>query len=205
MRLFLLGLVLLAFAKPASGEVVITNLDQTSSRGSDFGSGDWVQFNSTQASGLNTLVILLRGLNGGETVNSVSATITASNAATGGSITRNASLSQVGATSYYEAAFDVGGLSLGIGANRLDFSNVSALTSGANVVYWGATNATNGGFTYANGYGNASTSDDGVGAFGQFSVSVPEPGTWMLGSVLVLIVITVWKGNRLVWPLPLVQ
>ncbi len=205
MRLFFVGLALLAFSKPAFGEVVITNLGQSSSRGSDFGSGDWVQFNSTQASGLNTLVILLRGFNGGETVNSVSATITASNAATGGSINRSAFLSQVGVTNYYEAAFDVGGLSLGIGTNRLDFSNVSALTSGANVVYWGATNAALGGFTYASGYSSAGTSDDGVGAFGQFSVSVPEPGTLMLGLLLAAIGLVLWKCNCLVWRSPLAQ
>jgi len=205
MRLFLVGLALLAFSKPAFGEVVITNLDRTSSRGSDFGSGDWVQFNSTQASGLNTLVILLRGFNGGETVNSVSATITASNAATGGSITRSAFLSQVGVTNYYEAAFDVGGLSLGIGTNRLDFSNVSAATSQGSVVYWGATNAALGGFTYANGYSAASTSDDGVEAFGQFAVSVPEPGTLMLGLLLAAIGLVLWKCNCLVWRSPKAQ
>ena len=100
MRLFFVGLALLAFSKPAFGEVVITNLGQSSAQGSNFGAGDWVQFKSMQGSGLNTLVILLRGFNPGETVNSVSATITASNAATGGSITRSAFLSQVGATNY---------------------------------------------------------------------------------------------------------
>jgi len=204
MRLFLVGLALLAFSKPAFGEVVITNLDRTSSRGSDFGSGDWVQFNSTQASGLNTLVILLRGFNPGETVNSVSATITASDAAIG-SITRSAFLSQVGVTNYYEAAFDVGGLSLGSGTNRLAFTNVSAATSQGSVVYWGATNAALGGFTYANGYSAASTSDDGVGAFGQFSVSVPEPGTLMLGLLLAAIGLVLWKCNCLVWRSPLAQ
>jgi hypothetical protein len=205
MRLFLVGLALLAFSKPAFGEVVITNLDRTSSRGSDFGSGDWVQFNSTQVSGLNTLVILLRGFNGGETVNSVSATITASNAATGGSITRSAFLSQVVGTNNFEAAFDVGGLSLGIGTNRLDFSNVSAATSQGSVVYWGATNAVLGGFNYASGYSAASTSDDGVGAFGQFAVSVPEPGTLMLGLLLAAIGLVLWKCNCLVWRSPLAQ
>ena len=204
MRLFFVGLALLAFSKPAFGEVVITNLGQSSSRGSDFGSGDWVQFNSTQASGLNTLVILLRGFNGGR-VNSVSATITASNAATGGSITRSAVLSQVGTSNYFEAAFDVGGLSLGIGTNRLAFTDVSAATSETNVVYWGATTAANGGFTYASGYSAASTSDDGVGAFGQFSVSVPEPGTMMLGLLLAAIGLVLWKCNCLVWRSPLAQ
>jgi hypothetical protein len=209
MRLFLVGLALLAFSKPAFGEVVITNLVQTppatSSRGSDFGSGDWVQFNSTQASGLNTLVILLRGFNPGETVNSVSATITASDAAIGGSITRSAFLSQVVGTNNFEAAFDVGGLSLGIGTNRLDFSNVSAATSQGSVVYWGATNAVLGGFNYASGYSAASTSDDGVGAFGQFAVSVPEPGTLMLGLLLAAIGLVLWKCNCLVWRSPLAQ
>ena len=212
MRLFLVGLAVLAFSKPAFGEVVITNLVQTppstSSRGSDFGSGDWVQFKSMQGSGLNTLVILLRGFNPGETVNSVSATITASNAATGGSITRSAFLSQVGATNYYEAAFDVGGLSSGSSTNEnpvtnlLTFTNVSAATSQGSVVYWGATN---GGFTYASGYSAASTSDDGVGAFGQFSVSVPEPGTLMLGLLLAAIGLVLWKCNCLVWRSPLAQ
>jgi hypothetical protein len=201
MRLFFVGLALLAFSKPAFGEVVITNLGQSSSRGSDFGSGDWVQFNSTQVSGLNTLVILLRGFNPGETVNSVSATITASDAAIG-SITRSAFLSQVGVTNYYEAAFDVGGLSLGSGTNRLAFTNVSAATSQGSVVYWGATN---GEFTYTSGYSAASTSDDGVGAFGQFSVSVPEPGTLMLGLLLAAIGLVLWKCNCLVWRSPLAQ
>lgn len=205
MRLFLVGLAVLSFSKPSFGEVVITNLGQSSAQGSSFGAGDWVQFNSTQASGLNTLVILLRGFNSAETDKSVSATITASNAATGGSIFRSAIVSQVGATNYYEAAFDVGGLSLGIGTNRLAFTDVSAATSETNVVYWGATTAANGGFTYASGYSAASTSDDGVGAFGQFSVSVPEPGTMMLGLLLAAIGLVLWKCNCLVWRSPLAQ
>lgn len=208
MRLFFVGLALLAFSKPAFGEVVITNLGQSSAQGSSFGANDWVQFNSTQASGLNTLVILLRGFNSAETDKSVSATITASNAATGGSIFRSAIVSQVGATNYYEAAFDVGGLSLGSGINRLTFTGVTAATSqGSVVVNWGATNAALGGFTYASGYSDASTSDDIVspGAFGQFSVSVPEPGTMMLGLVLAAIGLVLWKCNCLVWRSPLAQ
>ena len=206
MRLFLVGLAVLAFSKPAFGEVVITNLGQSSAQGSNFGAGDWVQFNSTQASGLNTLVILLRGFNSAGTGNSVSATITASNAATGGSIFRSAIISQVGTSNYFEAAFDVGGLSLGSGINRLAFTDVSAATSqGSVVVDWGATNAALGGFTYASGYSAASTSDDGVGAFGQFSVSVPEPGTMMLGLLLAAIGLVLWKCNCLVWRSPLAQ
>ena len=195
MRPFVVVLALLATCRLAVAEVVITNLGQSSLVGTTFGNADWVQFNSSLTGALNTLVVKLRAATSGQSVNSVSATITASAAASGGSVTRSAVLSQVPATNFFEATFDLTGLSYGIGTNRLTFTDMNSVTSDSSALVWGATNAANGGFTYASGYSNAGTSDDGVGAYGQFAVSVPEPGTWMLGAVCVVAGLVLCRGR----------
>ena len=69
------------------------------------------------------------------------------------------------------------------------------MTSDSSALEWGVTNAANGGFNYASGYSNAGTSDDGVSAYGQFAVSVPEPGTWMLGAVCVVAGLVLCRGR----------
>jgi hypothetical protein len=195
MRPFVVVLALLATCRLAVAEVVITNLGQSSLVGTTFGNADWVQFNSSLTGALNTLVVKLRAATSGQSVNSVSATITASDAASGGSVTRSAVLSQVPATNFFEATFDLTGLSYGSGTNRLTFTDMNSVTSDSSALEWGVTNAANGGFTYASGYSNAGTSDDGVGAYGQFAVSVPEPGTWMLGAVCVVAGLVLCRGR----------
>ena len=195
MRPFVVVLALLATCRLAVAEVVITNLGQSSLVGTTFGNADWVQFNSSLTGALNTLVVKLRAATSGQSVNSVSATITASAAASGGSVTRSAVLSQVPATNFFEATFDLTGLSHGSGTNKLTFTDINSVTSDSSALVWGATNAANGGFTYASGYSNAGTSDDGVGAYGQFAVSVPEPGTWMLGAVCVVAGLVLCRGR----------
>lgn len=195
MRPFVVVLALLATCRLAVAEVVITNLGQSSLVGTTFGNADWVQFNSSLTGTLNTLVVKLRAATSGQSVNSVSATITASDAASGGSVTRSAVLSQVPATNFFEATFDLTGLSYGSGTNRLTFTDMNSVTSDSSALVWGATNAANGGFTYASGYSNAGTSDDGVSAYGQFAVSVPEPGTWMLGAVCVVASLVLCRGR----------
>lgn len=195
MRPFVVVLALLATCRLAVAEVVITNLGQSSLVGTTFGNADWVQFNSSLTGALNTLVVKLRAATSGQSVNSVMATITASAAASGGSVTRSAVLSQVPATNFFEATFDLTGLSYGSGTNRLTFTDMNSVTSDSSALVWGATNAANGGFTYASGYSNAGTSDDGVGAYGQFAVSVPEPGTWMLGAVCVVAGLVLCRGR----------
>ena len=100
MRPFVVVLALLATCRLAVAEVVITNLGQSSLVGTTFGNADWVQFNSSLTGALNTLVVKLRAATSGQSVNSVSATITASDAASGGSVTRSAVLSQVPATNF---------------------------------------------------------------------------------------------------------
>jgi len=104
-------------------------------------------------------------------------------------------LSQVPATNFFEATFDLTGLSHGSGTNKLTFTDINSVTSDSSALVWGATNAANGGFTYASGYSNAGTSDDGVSAYGQFAVSVPEPGTWMLGAVCVVAGLVLCRGR----------
>ncbi len=195
MRPFVVVLALLATCRLAVAEVVITNLGQSSLVGTTFGNADWVQFNSSLTGTLNTLVVKLRAATSGQSVNSVSATITASDAASGGSVTRSAVLSQVPATNFFEATFDLTGLSHGSGTNKLTFTDINSVTSDSSALVWGATNAANGGFTYASGYSNAGTSDDGVSAYGQFAVSVPEPGTWMLGAVCVVAGLVLCRGR----------
>lgn len=195
MRPFVVVLALLATCRLAVAEVVITNLGQSSLVGTTFGNADWVQFNSSLTGALNTLVVKLRAATSGQSVNSVMATITASAAASGGSVTRSAVLSQVPATNFFEATFDLTGLSYGSGTNKLTFTDINSVTSDSSALVWGATNAANGGFTYASGYSNAGTSDDGVGAYGQFAVSVPEPGTWMLGAVCVVAGLVLCRGR----------
>ena len=195
MRPFVVVLALLATCRLAVAEVVITNLGQSSLVGTTFGNADWVQFNSSLTGALNTLVVKLRAATSGQSVNSVMATITASAAASGGSVTRSAVLSQVPATNFFEATFDLTGLSYGSGTNRLTFTDMNSVTSDSSALVWGATNAANGGFTYASGYSNAGTSDDGVSAYGQFAVSVPEPGTWMLGAVCVVAGLVLCRGR----------
>jgi len=195
MRPFVVVLALLATCRLAVAEVVITNLGQSSLVGTTFGNADWVQFNSSLTGALNTLVVKLRAATSGQSVNSVSATITASAAASGGSVTRSAVLSQVPATNFFEATFDLTGLSHGSGTNKLTFTDINSVTSDSSALVWGATNAANGGFTYASGYSNAGTSDDGVSAYGQFAVSVPEPGTWMLGAVCVVAGLVLCRGR----------
>jgi hypothetical protein len=195
MRPFVVVLALLATCRLAVAEVVITNLGQSSLVGTTFGNADWVQFNSSLTGALNTLVVKLRAATSGQSVNSVSATITASDAASGGSVTRSAVLSQVPATNFFEATFDLTGLSYGSGTNKLTFTDINSVTSDSSALVWGATNAANGGFTYASGYSNAGTSDDGVSAYGQFAVSVPEPGTWMLGAVCVVAGLVLCRGR----------
>lgn len=195
MRPFVVVLALLATCRLAVAEVVITNLGQSSLVGTTFGNADWVQFNSSLTGTLNTLVVKLRAATSGQSVNSVSATITASDAASGGSVTRSAVLSQVPATNFFEATFDLTGLSYGSGTNRLTFTDMNSVTSDSSALVWGATNAANGGFTYASGFSAASSSDDGVSAYGQFAVSVPEPGTWMLGAVCVVAGLVLCRGR----------
>lgn len=174
---------LMAVPAPAMGEVVISNLSQSSFLGSAFGAGDWVRFDSTQVAGVKNLVVVLRAFNPGNSVTSVSATISAANASGGGSVTSNGVITQVTGTNYFQVDFDVSGLSIGSGTNQFDFTSVTAITSDGGSAYWGATSATNGGFSYASGYSNGATSDDVVGTYGQFAVSVPEPGTLMLGGI----------------------
>lgn len=195
MRPFVVVLALLATCRLAVAEVVITNLGQSSLVGTTFGNADWVQFNSSLTGALNTLVVKLRAATSGQSVNSVMATITASAAASGGSVTRSAVLSQVPATNFFEATFDLTGLSYGSGTNRLTFTDMNSVTSDSSALVWGATNAANGGFTYASGFSSASSSDDGVSAYGQFAVSVPEPGTWMLGAVCVVAGLVLCRGR----------
>ncbi len=194
-RPLLVFLALLASGGAAEADVVISNLGQSSNSGGAFFNADWVQFNSSLTGTLNTLVVKLRAATSGQSVNSVSATITASDAASGGSVTRSAVLSQVPATNFFEATFDLTGLSYGSGTNRLTFTDINSVTSDSSALEWGVTNAANGGFTYASGYSNAGTSDDGVGAYGQFAVSVPEPGTWMLGAVCVVAGMVLCRGR----------
>lgn len=195
MRIFVVVFILLVAPSPLMAEVVISNLGQASALGADFGDGDWVRFDSTRVTGMNSLALMLRAFNPGQSLTSISVTISASNAAGGGAVNRNGVINQVSGTNYFQVDFDVSGLTVGNGTNQFNFTNVLAVTSDGSGIYWGATS---GNFTYASGFSGGATSDDVVGTYGQFAVSVPEPGTWRLGSVLALIVITGWKGNRLV-------
>ncbi len=171
------------FIGKTRAEVVISNLNSSSStiNVESFGTSRTVSFAASSAGNYQIFTLKVYGGSSG-TLTSLSASFN------NGSSRNSIAVSNAVESRFFFVDFDISDLAFAVGSNSFQFQ-VTGFGGSASEVQWartGATSPSNGGFSYLSGFSNASSSIDvstPTPLWGQYAVSVPEPGTLFLSSL----------------------